>query len=75
MSDELLCNLVQIISVTCSNDSDEVQNYSLPTIIDKEKIQLEKDKIINKNNKRNALPSNDFELKKKKTCCKTCCVL
>ena len=62
---ELLCNLVQIISVTCSNDSGEVQNYSLPIIIDKEKFQLEKDKIMNKN-KRNALLSNDFEVKKKK---------
>ena len=63
---ELLCNLVQIISVTCSNDSGEVRNYSLSIIIDKEKFQLEKDKIMNKNNKRNALPSNDFEVKKKK---------
>ena len=66
MSDELLCNLVQIISVTCANDPGEVQNYSLPLIINKEKFQLQKDKIINKNNKRNALPSNDFEVKKKK---------
>ena len=65
-SDELLCNLVQIISVTCANDPGEVQNYSLPLIINKEKFQLQKDKIINKNNKRNALPSNDFEVKKKK---------
>ena len=61
-SDELL---VQIISITCANDPGEVQNYSLPTIIDKEKFQLEKEKNINKNNKRNALPSNGFEVKKK----------
>ena len=50
-SDELLCNLVQIISVVCASDPGEVQNYSLPVIINKEKFQLEKDKIINKNNK------------------------
>ena len=51
-SDELLCNLVQTISVTCANDPGEVQNYSLPLIINKEKFQLEKDKIIKKNNKK-----------------------
>ena len=50
-SEELLCNLVQIISVVCASDPGEVQNYSLPVIINKEKFQLEKDKIINKNNK------------------------
>ena len=50
--DELLCNLVQIISVTCANDPGEVQNYLLQVIINKEKFQLEKDKIINKNNKK-----------------------
>ena len=66
-SDELLlCNLVQIISVTCANDSGEVQNYSLPIIIDKEKFQKKTKLYINKNNKRNASPSNDFEVKKKK---------
>ena len=49
-SDELLlCNLVQIISVTCANDSGEVQNYSLPIIIDKEKFQKKTKLYINKN--------------------------
>ena len=52
MSGELLCNFVNITSVTCANDSGEVQNYSLPIIIDKEKFELEKDKIINKNKKK-----------------------
>ena len=52
MSSELLCNFVHISSVTCASDSDEVQNYSLPIIIDKEKFELEKDKIINKNKKK-----------------------
>ena len=42
-----------------------MQNYSLPITIDKGKFQLEKDKIIIKKNKRNALSSNDFEVKKK----------
>lgn len=55
MSGELLCNFVNITSVTCANDSGEVQNYSLPIIIDKEKFELEKDKIINKNKKKEML--------------------
>ena len=38
MSDELLCNLVQIISVICANGPGEVQNYSLPLINNKEKF-------------------------------------
>ena len=55
MSGKLLCNFVNITSVTCANDSGEVQNYSLPIIIDKEKFELEKDKIINKNKKKEML--------------------
>ena len=70
MSGELLCNFVNITSVTCANDSGEVQNYSLPIIIDKEKFQLEKDKIINKNKKKEMLL-----WWRKKTSSKACCVL
>ena len=62
--------MVQTISVTCANDSGEVQNYPFPIVIDEEKFQLEKDRIVNKNNERNALP-NDFEMKKKKSAVKS----
>ena len=39
----------------CANDSGEVQNYSLPIIIDKEKFEFEEGKVINKNKKQEML--------------------
>ena len=55
MSGELLSNFVNITFVMCANDSGEVQNYSLPIIIDKEKFEFEKGKVINKKKKQEML--------------------